>query len=666
MNNSMLWQPTAAAIAASNLSKFTAQLHDNLNIDFNPIDTALDTQVARYQALHSWSINNIGEFWQQAWQFCDVHASRQPSAFFVAGTTMRDAQWCPDALLNYSENLLRQSATLAIALIEIKENGHSRNISGKQLNDSVYAFAAGLQHLGIKRGDCVAAVLPNGADAVIGMLATAALGAIWTSCSPDFGVCGMVDRLQLVQPKVLISTDGYWYNGKQIDTQATMQQVIDHIPSIETIIQSRYVGNNQQLQSEATILDFASVAELATPLHSCVQVGFTAPLFIMFSSGTTGTPKCIVHCHGGVLLKQITELQLHCDIKTGDRMCFYTTTGWMMWNWSLSTLACGATLVCYDGSPAYGNINKFWQIISDYNVSHMGTSPKYLASCQASQQPLPAAPNLRLVITSAAPLASNIFEWLYQSNVAHAQLAPIAGGTDILGCFFVPCPWLAVITGEMQCVALATDVVAMQEDGSIVYGAHQHGELICRQPFPSMPVYFLHDVNNQRYHDAYFAQMPPYWAHGDYISLRGSAHGIVIYGRSDATLNPAGVRIGTAELYNVVEAMDEITEALAIGYDHDSDQSIVLCVILASRQTLTDDLHQVIRNTIRTALTVRHVPRWVFAVTDIPRTSNGKKMEKNAKQWLCGQTSSNDSLTAAQLVSSYQAIGTQIRKQLDD
>ncbi len=580
---------------------------------------------ADYDTLYDWSIADSPAFWRALCEFCDVHFSRDAATTLARPRNIMDAGWFKGARLNYAEHLLRHSGKQP-ALIFCGEDGTRRELSRDALRDEVAAVAAGLRAAGVGEGDRVGGFLPNCPEAVIAMLATTSIGAIWSSCSPDFGVNGVVDRFGQIEPKVVFAVNGYYYNGKTCDARATVAGIVGAVDGIEQTVMIEFVKEldaSAGLDNESRWDEFRRQGE---PLRFAA-VDFNHPLYIMYSSGTTGVPKCIVHGHGGTLLQHLKEHVLHTDISPGDRLFYFTTCGWMMWNWLVSGLASGATLILFDGSPFYREGRILWQIAEAEKISVFGTSAKYIAALEkAGVRPREefSLPELRAVLSTGSPLAPESFDFVYDAIGSDLQLASISGGTDILSCFALGNPVLPVRRGELQCRGLGMAVAVWNDAGEPVVG--EQGELVCTRPFPSAPVGFWNDPDGARYQAAYFERFAGIWAHGDFAELT-AAGGLVIHGRSDAVLNPGGVRIGTAEIYRQVEKLDEIVESIAIGQDWHDDVRVVLFVILREGLVLDDDLKQRIRTVIRANTTPRHVPAKIISVPEIPRTRSGKIVE---------------------------------------
>ncbi len=631
--NTPLWQPSPERIAQTNLTAFYAAVNQRWG-----------TQVNDYDALYQWSVENTEAFWQSVWQFCGVIASEQGETVLSAGEHMAQARWFPEARLNFAENLLRRRDDNP-AIIFWGENGAKRRITTQQLYDTVSQVAQALTAAGVKTGDRVAAYLPNLPETVIAMLATASIGAVWCSCSPDFGAQGVLDRFGQIEPTVLFAADGYVYNGKVHDVQPTLAKILPQLPSVQHTVIMQYAQLPITVSGAVSTWDEFCAPYSPAPINFA-QLPFNHPLYILFSSGTTGVPKCIVHGAGGTLLQHLKEHQLQTDIKPNDKLFYFTTCGWMMWNWLMSGLASEACLMLYDGSPFYPDGNVLWDYAQAEQINVFGTSAKYIDAL-AKQDYKPAETHdlsaLKAILSTGSPLLPESFDFVYQHIKADLQLSSISGGTDIVSCFALGSPVLPVWKGELQCRGLGMAVQVYDENAKPVQG--EKGELVCVKPFPSMPIYFWRDPEQRLYQSAYFARFPNIWCHGDYVELT-EHQGMIFYGRSDAVLNPGGVRIGTAEIYRQVEQFPEVLESIVIGQQWQGDVRVVLFVRLRDGEQLSEDLSQRIKQHIRKQTTPRHVPAKIVQVSDIPRTKSGKIVELAVRQVVHGETVKNQEALA--------------------
>jgi acetoacetyl-CoA synthetase len=615
---SELWRPSPARIANANLTRF-----------MKCVSARTGTALRDYAELYAWSLSAPEQFWTELARFADVRADWGAGPVIENPGRMPGARFFPGARLNFAENLLRFSDEHP-ALIFRNERGARRALSWRELHAEVARVAAGLAAAGVVAGDRVAGFLPNLPEAAVAMLATASLGAIWSSCSPDFGVHGVLDRFGQIAPKVLFTADGYYYAGKTLDSLGSIAEVLAKLAAVERVVVIPYVAETPELARLGPAAARASRwAEFGSGGRAprFAPQPFNQPLYILYSSGTTGVPKCIVHGAGGTLLQHQKEHLLHTDLGRSDRLFYFTTCGWMMWNWLMSALATGATLILYDGSPFHPDPGVLWRMAAEERISVFGTSAKYLASLEKSAFVPAGAVDLtalRALLSTGSPLLPDGFDFVYRGVKADLQLASISGGTDIVSCFALGCPIRPVYRGEIQCRGLSMAVEIFDDDGHPVRGVR--GELVCTAPFPSMPLGFWNDPDGVRYRAAYFERFPGVWHHGDYAALT-EHDGLVIYGRSDAVLNPGGVRIGTAEIYGAVESLPQILEALAVGQDWQGDVRVVLFVRLRPGVELDEALRQEIRATIRSHTTARHVPARIVAVPDIPRTLSGKLTE---------------------------------------
>jgi acetoacetyl-CoA synthetase len=646
-----LWRPAAARVAGSRLNAFRIAVNRRWQID-----------CPDYASLWRWSVARPEAFWTTVWDECRVLGEHGPTVL-ENGDRMPGARWFPQARINYAENLLRRRDD-ADALVFWGENRHRRRLSHRHLYAEVSRCAQALKAAGVGQGDRVAAYLPNLPEAVIAMLATTSLGAIWSSASPDFGAQGVLDRFGQIEPKVLLCVDAYWYNGKPVDCMARNAEVVARMPSVTQAIVVSYLDDSADPTAVKNGLRYADfVAPFTANEIDFIPLAFDQPLFILFSSGTTGVPKCIVHGHGGALLQHLKEHQLHSDLRSDDRIFYFTTCGWMMWNWLVSALASGATLLLYDGSPLLpGATGRAGEILFDYadaeGMTHFGTSAKFIdAIAKSGLKPRAThrLDRLRAIFSTGSPLAPESFDYVYRDIKPDLMLASISGGTDILSCFALGNPILPVYRGELQCRGLGMAVDVFDDEGRpIAAGQGVRGELVCTAPFPAMPTGFWNDPDGSRYHAAYFARFPNVWCHGDFVEL--TAHeGLIIYGRSDAVLNPGGVRIGTAEIYRQVEQLPEVLESLVIGQEWENDLRVVLFVKLRPGMTLDDGLIDRIRQRIRENTTPRHVPAKVLQVGDIPRTKSGKIVELAVRNVVHGRPVKNlDALANPEALESFR------------
>ncbi len=640
---SPLWRPGAERVAQARLSGFMAFVAQESGRSF-----------ADYAALHRWSIDYPDEFWSALWAFAGVRGERGDSVL-VDGDRMPGARWFPGARLNFAENLLHAQGLAhadSEALVFWGEERLQRRISHGDLYRRVGRLAAAMRAAGVKPGDRIAAYMPNMPETLITMLAAAALGAVFTSASPDFGVEGVVDRFGQVAPRLLFVADGYYYNGKTIDSLSRVAEIVARLPSVERTVVARYVrGERHDLSA---IRNGVMLREFVDPFRWQTEIEFERlpfdhPLYILYSSGTTGKPKCIVHGAGGTLLQHLKEHLLHGDVRPHDRFFYYTTCGWMMWNWQMSALACGATLLMYDGSPLVGGGTQLFDLAVAESMTHFGTSARYLDALAKSHLE-PALTHdlgkLRTLFSTGSPLLPESFDYVYHHIKADLQLASISGGTDIVSCFVLGNPLAPVRRGEIQCAGLGMAIEVFDAAGCAVSG--EKGELVCTRPFPSMPVGFWNDPDGRQYRAAYFERYPNVWYHGDYAQ-RTAHGGFIIYGRSDATLNPGGVRIGTAEIYRQVEHFDEVVESVVIAQEwpaHSGNVRSVLFVRLRDGLVLDAGLVERIQQRIRSNATAHHVPARILQVADIPRTRSGKLVELAVRAVVQGETVNNQEALA--------------------
>ena len=594
-----------------------------------------------YFAFHAWTLREPEKFWLAVW---DHTAMRGESGDIVVDdiTKLPGADWFPDAEMNYAEELLRPRMPGQDALVFRNEAGAERRLTYIELYEQVSRCVQVFEDLGLQPGDRIAAYMPNVPETVIAMLAAASLGVIFSSASPDFGVGGALDRFSQIKPKVLIACDGYVYGGKTHESLSKVKEITAGLPSLKQTLVVPYIGGGEgPVAGIKNAEQWPKAMAGKTPQDiKFFPLGFSHPLFIMFSSGTTGAPKCIVHSHGGTLLKHLSEHRYHCDIRDGDRVFYFTTCGWMMWNWLVSALACNATPLLYDGSPAHPDVDVLWRYAADEKATFFGTSAKYIDSLKTADFTTEAfdLTPLRSVGSTGSPLLPASFDYVYRSIKSDVHLASMAGGTDLIGCFTLGIPTLPVHRGEIQGPGLGMAVQVYDETGrNLEQGA---GELICTQAFPSVPLGFWGDDHDEKFISAYFVQHPGVWTHGDWIE-RTAQGGFIIHGRSDATLNPGGVRIGTAEIYRAVEAMDEVAEGLAVGQRWDGDVRVILFVTLAEGQVLDETLAQSIKHCVRTQCSPRHTPAHVIAIEDLPRTKSGKISELAVRAVIHGEAVKN-------------------------
>ncbi|UAW96869.1 acetoacetate--CoA ligase [Halopseudomonas nanhaiensis] len=614
----IVWSPSEALIRECRLGQFTTWLEDQGLGAF-----------ADYHALHAWSIAELEPFWANVWAFCGL-VSHRPASRVLGNRDMPGATWFPGMTLNFAENLLRfadEGRADNEAIVSYSETRPVMRRSFRQLKEDVGALEAFLRSKGLTANDRVAGIVTNGYEAIVGMLAATSLGAIWSSASPDFGLAAITDRFGQIEPSALIVVNGYGYAGKRFSRQYDFVEVINALPSLKTVVSVGQLPDEQPVPHQLVTTWNEALAAGRGAAPSFTALPADHPVYILYSSGTTGKPKCIVHGAAGILATHAKELILHGDVRPGDRLLYFTTCGWMMWNWQASALLAGASLVVVDGSPGYPALDKLWQIVASERVSHFGTSARFLAECRKSGlTPAKALDQtlLRVVFSTGSPLLPEDYDWVYAHGAPNALLGSISGGTDICGSFVGASPLLPVRRGEIQCRLLGVDAVAFDDRGIAL--EEGRGELVCRAPLPSMPLYFWGDTTGERFHDAYFSTFPGVWAHGDFIEFTAYG-GAVIYGRSDATLNPGGVRIGTAEIYRQVETVPEIKDSLVIGRQIDGDVEVLLLVQLVSDSRLTEELVSRLKSRIRSGASPRHVPKHIVEVADIPYTRSGKKVE---------------------------------------
>jgi len=638
-----LWTPSPQVIERANMTRFLEHVRNNV-----------EPEVKNYPEMYRWSVEHPERFWPQVWSFCDIQASQTWDQVLVDGHKMPGAKWFTGARLNFAENLLRYRDDRSALVFHCEQHDKRITLSYRELYAQVAALADALKKSGVQAGDRVAGFMPNRPEAIIAMLAAASIGAIWSSCSPDFGINGVLDRFGQIEPKILFTCDGYIYAGKTVDSLERIRGALGKLPSVQKLVVIPYVNADPDIAHLSNAIHWRDYLTDAREIKFA-QLPFDHPVYIMYSSGTTGVPKCIVHGAGGVLIQHLKELALHTDLKREDMIFYFTTCGWMMWNWLVSGLALGATLLLYDGSPFHPEPDILWRIADEEGLSIFGTSAKYLAAAEKfNVRPMQKykLDKLRIITSTGSPLLPENSEYVYREIKSDVCLSSISGGTDIISCFALGNPLLPVYPGELQCRGLGMAVEIWNEDGQPV--CTQPGELVCIKPFPSMPVLFWNDADGCKYHDAYFDVFPNIWRHGDWAELTEHG-GLIIYGRSDATLNPGGVRIGTAEIYRQVEKLPEIIESVAVGQDWRGDVRVILFVRLREGLQLDTALATKIKKTIRDNTSPRHVPAKIIAVPDIPRTISGKITELAVRNVIHGRPVKNtDALANPQSLQHYK------------
>lgn len=609
-----LWQPSQEEIERSNMMRFIKKINTEQNIQFK-----------QYDDLYQWSIQQPEKFWPAVWEFCNVKSSQHWEQVLISPNKMPGAKWFSGAQLNFAENLLSRRDD-KLALVFQGENGERRIFTYQQLYTEVAQLAAALRQTGVTVNDRVAGWMPNCPETIIAMLATTSIGAVWSSCSPDFGQQGVLDRFGQIAPKILFATDGQYYNGKTHDLLPKVNEVAAQLTSLKKVIVVPFIKSTTSINTIPNAVFYENFLDKQSQEIQFAPLPFDHPVYIMYSSGTTGIPKCIVHGAGGTLLQHLKELVLHTDLKPEDNIFYYTTCGWMMWNWFISSLAVGATLILYDGSPFYPKPVLF-DLIDAEKISVFGTSAKFISAVEKfglTPKTTHKLDSLRTILSTGSPLLPESFDFVYEKIKTDLCLASISGGTDIISCFALGNPIGPVYRSELQCRGLGMKVEVFNDAGQSV--RQEKGELVCTAPFPSMPIYFWNDADGSKYQKAYFEKFPGIWAHGDFAEIT-EHNGVIIYGRSDAVLNPGGVRIGTAEIYRQVEKCDEVLESIAIGQEWQDDTRVVLFVRLREDLILNEDLIARIKALIRSNASPHHVPAKILQVADIPRTISGKMVE---------------------------------------
>jgi acetoacetyl-CoA synthetase len=615
LSNIILWSPSDERVKSSQMFAFMQSINEKYNLNLD-----------NFSELHNWSIENKSEFWSSIWDFFKIIGSKGTEPYIEPVNKMLGSKFFPNGSVNYAENMLSGNIN-GPAIIFKSEDKMRKEVSWKDLKSQVSSLANFLKKEGVVKGDRVAAYMPNVPETVIIMLATSSIGAIFSSASPDFGVDGVLDRFGQIEPKILLTTDGYWYNGKEVNITNKVIEVVKALPSLQRVIISPLLDTNTEY-NDSKFIQYNDLQEKFFTNDIVFEaLSLDDPLYIMFSSGTTGKPKCIVHSNGGILLKHLVELGLHSNARENSKVFYFTTCGWMMWNWLVSGLLLKSTIYLYDGSPFYPNPEVLWDYVSSEKINFMGVSAKYIDALSKEKINIIDKydlTNLEIIGSTGSPLIHESFDYIYENVKKDVLVASLSGGTDIVGCFIGGNPMSVVRRGEIQGPILGMDVHVYDDNGNSL--KNEKGELVCIQSFPTMPLYFWNDINNKKYHDAYFDKYSNVWCHGDYI-LKTENNGFIIFGRSDATLNPGGVRIGTAEIYRQVEQIEEILEGLVVGQIWQGDTRVVLFIRLNKNTILTQNLIDKIKSKIRFGASPRHVPAKIIAVNDIPRTKSGKIAE---------------------------------------
>jgi acetoacetyl-CoA synthetase len=646
MTSKKLWEPNPENAASSNMAAFLKH-----------VDVKRGLGLKDYDDLYSWSVTEIAQLWEDLWEFFGVISSQPFTSVIDDPNKMPGAKWFEGARLNFAENLLRFRDDRT-ALVFKGEGRSSTKMTYAQLYDEVARVAKSLRDMGVVAGDRIAGFMPNMPHSIIGMLAASSIGAIWSSSSPDFGKRGVLDRFGQIKPRVLFCANGYSFKGKKLNSLASVTDFLEQLDSVEKVVVVSYTEDEPDISGVPNAVHYADFrsAEDHLEIHF-EQLPFDHPLYIMYSSGTTGLPKCLVQSAGGILIHHLKELVLHTNLRREDNIFYFTTCGWMMWTWLVSSLAVGATVVLYDGNPFYPDASALWNMADEEDLTVFGTSAGYLAALEndgykpREQNKLQ---NLRAVLSTGSPLSVEGFEFVYRDIKNDLQLASICGGTDLNGCFALGNPMLPVHAGELQCRGLGMKVHAFGENAEPIL--NEQGELVCAAPFPSMPIYFWDDADGAKYHNAYFDVYPGIWRHGDFIEINDHG-GVTIYGRSDATLNAGGVRIGTAEIYRLVEQLDEVEDSLVVGQNWNNDVRVVLFLKMAAGAALTDDVRKTIVTKLRKEGSPRHVPAQIITVSDIPYTISGKKVELAIKKLVEGKPVLNkDALRNPECLKEYEGI----------
>ena len=650
MEFKLLWSPSPERKKSSNLQKF---------ISF--VNKRHELEITDYPGIYQFSIDNIETFWEDILHFSGLIYSGSYQKI-LSNTEMPGAKWFEGISLNYAENVFSKLSG-EYAITSYREGYGTFRIKSTRLKEVTLKLASAMRQSGIVKGDRVAAFSANVPEAVMGLLACSSIGAIWSSCSPDFGTTAVIDRFGQIEPKILFASESYEYNGKRFDCIEKIKEIVTAVPSVEKVILIPAFQDfeNESLHLCQSVPDnfiwFDDYIAEQSEITGFEKVEFSHPLYILYSSGTTGKPKCIVHGTGGAMLQHYKELSLHTDLKEGEKLLYFTTTGWMMWNWLVSGMLAGAEIVLFDGSVIYPDEKVLWEFVSNEEINVFGTSPKFLSISEKNKvkpSNLFHYNKLKTILSTGSPLSANNYEWVYQNVKADIQLASISGGTDIVSCFMLGSPLLPVYSGEIQCRGLGMKVEVFNATGKSVSG--EKGELVCTAPFPSMPVKFWNDEGDKKYRDAYFSHYPGVWRHGDYIMINERG-GIVVYGRSDATLNPGGVRIGTAEIYRIVEELDEVSDSIVCGFETKGEIEVFLFVVLKPGLELTPELTLKIRKSLKSKASPRHVPHRIFPVADIPRTISGKKVEMAITKILSGEEPDNrEALANPESLSAFEKI----------